>query len=935
MANTLTGDFDVVAEFSVAAVNRILAAMHQCERFLHSVSGHVDDAPPPPLQGTHPVLTGGVDRFGDPIVEARRLSGLQLQPPGALAATDPAFSILGAVVNPNFGGIIGPIKVTPSNLKGKVQLQLSPPTVDVPDASGKNLTVTMNAMARYFPDKNTAPIAEFIRGDLSITAPVNQITSQSANVVEFDFKADQAVISFTPSFSSKPLSAADRAAISLVIRNALRTSFLPSSASLPSNIAQVQFKTFKSAQKAVGVLLNMSSHAANPASANNLFLRSNDQFAFAAGRDFVLATLKPITDNLLSQPFPPVKFNVSLGLTTLHYSYPVTLKTASFDLKPGKIVLTITGHAAHSNHRIGGPFDFTVTMDFTLQAVGPVVNLIPGNVSLDTTSLVEELVSVFSDAATKSIANARDQALNDSGAFGLVSDMFDMNQRLGPFLKSLLTDPSSNEPPPLQGFIMTYSGVDIQPAGIVLHGLLFCIFQLPGPHVEFEQIISTSGSGGIVGGLGGVGGGLGNDGPDYSALKSWVPGGRIDQYEWSIKYQNKLYPFGVDPNKFVLLHSGPVATEANNGGGGSLPPFTPLCLTVRGTQLSPQGPVVPQAVSATVCGYTRAITLPPELVATLVEAQPMFALTSPSPDGHVVVTGHAAAQAASGGGAAPNVLVHFADAKSATQLGHLTQAVSKRKDVATAVVAVVPPDQLPKMRYNPGVIYADDRDGAWEKTFQVKSKHRPLTLLLNPKGEIVWKQDGPLDQGALGLTLGRHLAPTGNVRVTVSRLAARIGHPAPNFLFEYTSGREMPLSKLRGRPALLVFWKSSSPPSIEAVRDLAAGDANSVVLAINDGEPVEAVRRSAAKNRFSATVVPDPKRDISSAYGVDLWPTIVAVDAAGLITGIRYGYLKGEHADTPVKGKTATPVKQKTAVQRKTAKSSKGKAKLRRKRGAR
>jgi len=165
------------------------------------------------------------------------------------------------------------------------------------------------------------------------------------------------------------------------------------------------------------------------------------------------------------------------------------------------------------------------------------------------------------------------------------------------------------------------------------------------------------------------------------------------------------------------------------------------------------------------------------------------------------------------------------------------------------------------------------------------------------------------------------------VRVTVSRLAARIGHPAPNFLFEYAPGRELPLSKLRGRPALLVFWKSSSPPSIEAVRDLQAGDANSVVLAINDGESVEVARRTAAKSRFAATLVPDPKREISTAYGVNLWPTIVAVDAAGLITNVRYGYLKGEHDDPPLK--------QKTAVPQKTAKSSKGKATLRRKRGAR
>jgi len=341
MANTLTGDFDVVAQFSVPAVNRILAAMHQCERFLHSVSGYIDDTTPPG-SGTHgPILTGGTDKFGDPIVELRQIAGVRPQQLGTVATNDLSFTVLGEIVNPFNNGVLAAETIQPSNLKGKVQLQVSAPTVDVPDATGKNLAVTMNAIARYFPDRNTDPIAEFIRGDLRITAAVNQIVSEVGNVVEFDFNADQALISFTPTFSSKPLKAADTAAIRLAIRNALKTSFLPSSAALPANIAQVQFKTFHAGQKAVGVLLNMSTHAANPATVTNLFLGSNDQLAFAAGRDFVLATLKPIADNLLTQDFPPIKFSVSLGLTTLHFTYPVTLKSAGFDLKPGKIVLTI------------------------------------------------------------------------------------------------------------------------------------------------------------------------------------------------------------------------------------------------------------------------------------------------------------------------------------------------------------------------------------------------------------------------------------------------------------------------------------------------------------------------------------------------------------------------------------------------------------------
>ena len=45
MSNDLTGDYDVVVQFSTGAVNRVLAAMHRGNRLLHSVSTRVDDNP--------------------------------------------------------------------------------------------------------------------------------------------------------------------------------------------------------------------------------------------------------------------------------------------------------------------------------------------------------------------------------------------------------------------------------------------------------------------------------------------------------------------------------------------------------------------------------------------------------------------------------------------------------------------------------------------------------------------------------------------------------------------------------------------------------------------------------------------------------------------------------------------------------------------------
>src|SRR5713101_7657509 len=68
MANDLTGDFDVVAEFTTLAVNRVLAAMHRVERFPHSMSVRVDDNPPPGSQVVRPSVVGSVDTFGDATV---------------------------------------------------------------------------------------------------------------------------------------------------------------------------------------------------------------------------------------------------------------------------------------------------------------------------------------------------------------------------------------------------------------------------------------------------------------------------------------------------------------------------------------------------------------------------------------------------------------------------------------------------------------------------------------------------------------------------------------------------------------------------------------------------------------------------------------------------------------------------------------------------
>src|SRR4029077_10303809 len=149
MSNALTGDFDVVAQFSMPAANRVLATLHRGERFPHSVSVRVDDTPQPAGHPIPPVLVASVSSLGFATANHQLIGpGATLR--GAAAAASFNLSQLDAIVNVDAGAVI--VKTPPSNLKGGAQVQMASPTLDVPDATGVRLAAQVEIRARYFPD---------------------------------------------------------------------------------------------------------------------------------------------------------------------------------------------------------------------------------------------------------------------------------------------------------------------------------------------------------------------------------------------------------------------------------------------------------------------------------------------------------------------------------------------------------------------------------------------------------------------------------------------------------------------------------------------------------------------------------------------------------------------------------------------------------------
>ena len=857
MAN-LTGDFDVIAQFAVPAIDRILAAMHAVERFPHSMSLRVDDT----QEHVHDFnfsAIGVVDVFGDATTDHESIRNprpINLGDflPGTSASA--AAAALGGIVNIDLSGIdIAPIE--PTLLKGKAQIQLFPPTIEINDTTGKRLTVKMEMMSRYIPDPGTPDVAQFIRGHLRITADVNQVTSQAANVISVNIKSSTAVVTFTPKWSSSPITAEDNARITHLIRNVITTSFLPSTATLATDL-KIRFKTTTGSNPSVSILLNMQGAAGDPASFNQSVISGSDGFALAVGAAYVQEVFAPTLTDIRNRPIAPITIPVNVLVHTFHVTYSITLNSATLELKPGKMVLVVKGHA-HTGTTIAPDFDFTLRQDLTLSVFGSTATLVVGDFSIDTDDWV---ANRFKPLIRPRFAAARDAALRDSGAETLVMQAFDADAKLGNMLRSLLSPANPAKPLEPLYFTLPYSSAEIRETGIILHGMIN-VESWGVPRIEFEPISPTPGTP-----FDPV-----STGPDYSALKTWIPGGTVVRYDW---HRGGATGY-IDENKFVFLDQGPIVAPPTAYSARLIPGYSQMCLTVYGSQLTAQGPVSSYPLSMTSCGYN---VFPFGDLAIASGTSASIALAKRGAGGKVEVVGHAIPVSRTTNAGAPNLLIHFVDESSAETLPDLGRALreSGRTDAATAIVVAARASQIERLPFHDELTYAED-EGAWRRQLGI-APSGSATVVLNPDGKVVWQADGQVKPGELSAALGKVLSKSASSRATMVSANVRIGQRAPNFLFEHSPGQALSLSKLSGREVVVVFFRPASTASIETVREL-AGD-EKVVIAVTSREIKE--------NRLgSAIVVHDHDNQIAKAYGVSMWPTVFSIDKAGIVRRISYG----------------------------------------------
>ena len=425
MSNSLTGDFDLVAQFSLPTVNRILGSIHQKGNavndgitFLHSFRTHIPQNSGPGF----PVGKGGI-----PI--------------------------------PN-----------PSAVQGIIEVQVSTPTITLVANSSTRVTAHFEIMVHYIADDPASTLPEFVHGELQATFSVLQQAAGNKNsLLTMDIQAANLEVNFIPD-AGLPLSAQDLAIITAELKSFLNTGFEPVNASLPKGIDFLRFKTMPGGTPAVALLLSLTSAVLNPNAADgvtNTFLQSNHDFAIALSSEFVLGLLKPMKQQIESTP--------PQNLSSCGGSAAISSPKFSAQLEnTGLIAITIT--ATGTFHWLFGTDALSITILQHLQlslieATQTFVLSAPSDPTVTIQGLPFYTVTAENDLKAQFIAQ-RNAAINQAQV--QINNSIQKSLDLSGILKSALKISATT----------TYQSLQVTADGIILQGSMSMAAR-PDADVEF------------------------------------------------------------------------------------------------------------------------------------------------------------------------------------------------------------------------------------------------------------------------------------------------------------------------------------------------------------------------------------------------------------------------------------------------------------------
>ena len=913
MANTLTGDYDAVVQVRIETVNRILATMHQngltgdaTPTFPHSLTMRLGDiskilqlapsagfaqlalsdigggtggatpAPSPDLQPQTEAVASGLG--GGEGRRALRAGGKKGPPPGVTAAANADI----AKIAQEFIDLS-----KPGAVRGTARVQLSTPTISMPLTSVSQVTAKVQVRAHYTPDPGTVKLRQPVHGEVRVTFSAEPKSWGGKRVLDVKPVEGDDMVVFLPA-AGAGLTDSDTALVTQEIRRAVKNNFEPINVELPADLKLGRFKRLGSgSMAAIALPIDLPGGSPAPGSSgiddvNLYFLKSGDHFAVAVSKEYIESTLQSLKaqiDNFQTTITVEVWLPIGFLVLPFDFDYHVTVSSPILTWQNGSIKLTVNGSATATDP--APDYSFTIEQLLTLT-----LNTATQKISLQAVgdASISGLPDVAVDPALDAVRQQRDAAIDAAQpAINAITGGVDIDAALGSFNA---------------GATSRLTAVDVTPAGLIVRGTITVRPRIPAV-VEFAET---------------------GDGTAFTALKTWIPAGTIERYEWAFEKENPFFFVDGHHLEGTILSD---IVEDNHGFIVPIPdtlrPHGQVCLTVHGTQIGPR-PAPRRRSSPDAAGpggSSRRWCLAGWGATAVV---PVWRTAAPDALVENAIAAHVNAFApARTRQPGANALVYFADAPSGKPLevfeGVLAQRT--RRDPPVGLIVVLPVGSLrekraaicqklgsPKPDLPVATMITEDYGSGWSKTFGVTT--RPATYLMDAQGQCAWQHEGPVDAAAIAAALKEHAVAGGRSRLQLLRPKIQPGDRAPDALFEYEHGERIALRKLAGRAVALNFWKSWSAPCIEELGHLQrlhdrAGK-HLVIVAINDGEDPECVEEIRRTHHLTLTLVSDPERKIALLYDVSCWPTTVWIDATGVVNRVQLGVTSAAHQHTAAGG---------------------------------
>jgi hypothetical protein len=875
VSNALTGDFDAVLEIGGRTLDRLAASMHQ--------NGSVDPE--------RPTL---------PHVAAFRLGA-------------------------GGGGVNDP--------RGTVFAQIGVPQVVLIDGSTDRFGIEFGLRARYRPDPGSAPLADVIHGTVQAQFTLQTIDprcpgwkglaeqylwprlvdgSVSFEGVALDDVGDPAVL--------------DEAAAKAVITQQLALLFETAFEANPQQVGdrfQHGFRCLVPAaatQAAVAFPISLSggSPAGDVSSMDRLFLGESD-FGIAVSSEPIIAQIQAQLQGLAGtqKSFQVRRDSGAWGSFTIDYSIrldaigaqwlgalvPALVPTDLHGLvAPGEGAIRIdfdgsgwtTGwyqggiynfgsiNASDLNATFAGSQLLALTFDpasgsFQVSALGnPTVSVNYGGPEAgDVVAIAQQNIAQQMHANLQGALQQAASQLNAITSSGQTGTLVDQLRRIDP------------------GASIRFDRADFLPQGVSVLGTIG-LAPRRAPVVAFERTDAGDG---------------------FSAVQSWIPGGRIDTFDWTWRWvvPNPVQPppgppgSEEDTHDFLLRRTqrGITKFQMSLFGDKPLPGIDgngSICLTLRGVQVdSTTGVLVPVQTVSTCEQFVFDFHIP----LALSPSMSLYDASGKRRDGRFQEIARTLVSARA---STTNMLALYMGARWEPELvSVLASGLNGCRRYGTGLLVVTIVDEgalsaggkrlattlkTAAAQLEAPMLAVEDTDKEWSLALGVPPKGaQPAWRLLSPAGTLTWAADGPVEVTQISSVLDKCLVIGPGARPSPIRPAARQNERVPISLGE-PGCPPVPLVRPGSAGSRLIFIRKEQSTVLAPLRrsgasSLASGDL--LVAAIVAGATSREVKRLQSELSLDFPVVADVSGALARQAGVRLWPTTLTLDHLGRLAGSEMG----------------------------------------------